>query len=100
MAKVTSKLQLTVPKAIAEQYGIRPGDDLDWLPAGDSIRVRKADAGEASEPATVGERLRLFDQATARQREREASLRKRTLANKSGKRGWTREELYQRGLSR
>ena len=28
MAKVTSKLQLTVPKAIADQYGIRPGDEL------------------------------------------------------------------------
>jgi AbrB family looped-hinge helix DNA binding protein len=34
MPKVTSKLQLTVPKAIAEQYGIRPGDELEWIPAG------------------------------------------------------------------
>ena len=39
MAKVTSKLQLTVPKAIADRYGIRPGDELDWVPAGDAIRV-------------------------------------------------------------
>ena len=39
MAKVTSKLQLTLPKAIADQYKIRPGDDLDWLPAGEAIRV-------------------------------------------------------------
>lgn len=100
MAKVTSKLQLTVPKAIAEQYRIRPGDDLDWLPAGDSIRVRKADASEVSEPATVAQRLKLFDQATARQREREAGSGKRTPKGRSGKRGWTREELYERGLSR
>jgi bifunctional DNA-binding transcriptional regulator/antitoxin component of YhaV-PrlF toxin-antitoxin module len=28
MSKVTSKLQLTVPKAIADQYGIRPG--MSW----------------------------------------------------------------------
>ena len=28
MAKVTSKLQLTLPKAIADQYKIRPGDEL------------------------------------------------------------------------
>ena len=28
MAKVTSKLQVTVPKALAERYGIRPGDDI------------------------------------------------------------------------
>jgi len=28
-AKVTSKLQVTVPKALAAQLGIRPGDDVD-----------------------------------------------------------------------
>src|SRR6202030_1742097 len=39
MPKVTSKLQLTVPKKIADQYGIRPGDELEWIPAGESIRV-------------------------------------------------------------
>jgi AbrB family looped-hinge helix DNA binding protein len=39
MAKVTRKLQVTLPKAIAEQYGIRPGDELDCVPAGDSIRI-------------------------------------------------------------
>src|SRR5439155_715229 len=31
MPKVTSKLQLTVPKAIADQYGIRPGDELQAI---------------------------------------------------------------------
>ena len=39
MPKVTSKLQLTVPKAIADQYGIRPGDELQWIAAGEAIRV-------------------------------------------------------------
>ena len=39
MPKVTTKLQLTVPKTIADQYGIRPGDELEWIPAGESIRV-------------------------------------------------------------
>ncbi len=39
MAKVTSKYQVTVPRKIAEQYNIRPGDDIDWVPAGDAIRV-------------------------------------------------------------
>jgi AbrB family looped-hinge helix DNA binding protein len=34
MPKVTSKLRLTVPKAIADQYGIRAGDELEWIPAG------------------------------------------------------------------
>ena len=98
MAKVTSKLQLTVPIAIAKQYGIRPGDDLDWLPAGDVIRVRKRAPDETGEPATTTERLQLFDQATARQQEREARSRKKSQG--AAGRGWTREELYQRGLSR
>jgi len=101
MAKVTSKLQLTLPKAIADQYKIRPGDDLEWLPAGKAIRVVKRDA-EAAEPATVKERLQLFDQATARQRKRQAEFGKKRLAagSRSQVRGWTREELYERGLSR
>jgi len=99
MAKVTSKLQLTVPKAIAEQYAIRPGDDLDWLPAGDVIRVRKRDLHEAEEPATITERLLLFDQATNRQHAREARSRKKSKVS-ARERGWTREELYQRGISR
>jgi AbrB family looped-hinge helix DNA binding protein len=28
MAKVTSELQITIPKRIAEQHGISPGDQL------------------------------------------------------------------------
>jgi bifunctional DNA-binding transcriptional regulator/antitoxin component of YhaV-PrlF toxin-antitoxin module len=100
MAKVTSKLQLTLPKAIADQYKIRPGDNLDWLPAGEAIRVVKRDAAEAAEPATVKERLQLFDQATARQRKRQAGSGKRRPVAGSQTRGWTREELYERGLSR
>lgn len=101
MAKVTSKLQLTLPKAIADQYKIRPGDDLDWMPAGEAIRVVKR--AEAAEPATIEQRLQLFDQATARQRRREARIgakRPATGSKPTSKdRGWTREELYERGLS-
>ncbi len=40
MSKVTSKLQVTIPKVIANQYGIKPGDEIEFLPAGESIRVR------------------------------------------------------------
>src|SRR5258708_27285095 len=67
MPKVTSKLQLTVPKKIADQYGIRPGDELEWIPAGESIRVelvrRKAKAGQ---PLTAEERVAVFDAGMAR----------------------------------
>jgi bifunctional DNA-binding transcriptional regulator/antitoxin component of YhaV-PrlF toxin-antitoxin module len=100
MAKVTSKLQLTLPKAIAERYKIRPGDDLDWLPAGEAIRVVKRDARKSVEPETVEQRLRLFDQATVRQRNREAVTHTRKTLAGAHRRGWTREELYRRGLSR
>ncbi len=92
MAKVTSKLQVTVPKALAERYHIEPGDEIAWEAAGDAIRVvparrRRADAAS---------RLRLFDQATARQRERERGTR----ATGAADRGWTREDLYDRGRPR
>jgi bifunctional DNA-binding transcriptional regulator/antitoxin component of YhaV-PrlF toxin-antitoxin module len=96
MGKVTSKLQVTVPKTIAEQYRIRPGDEIVWVPAGDAIRVqtRKKVAGSKHSAAS---RLRLFDGATERQRGRNAQT---TPAPKAGARGWTREELYGRGRPR
>lgn len=103
MAKVTSKLQLTVPKAIAEQYKIRPGDELDWLPAGETIRVvkRSRAVSRRGDAATLQQRLRLFEQATARQQERNAAFRKKHPSpSQPSNRGWTREDLYDRGLPR
>jgi AbrB family looped-hinge helix DNA binding protein len=94
MAKVTSKYQVTVPKAVAEQFGIRPGDDIDWVPAGDAIRV--IPGGRKGPAVDVEMRLRLFDQATERHRKRTSGLR----AKKPQDRGWTREDLYGRGRSR
>lgn len=102
MAKVTSKLQLTVPKAIAEQYKIRPGDELDWLPAGETIRVVKRSRPKARtvDAASLEQRLRLFEQATVRQEKRNAAFRKKHgQVTQPANRGWTREELYDRGLS-
>jgi bifunctional DNA-binding transcriptional regulator/antitoxin component of YhaV-PrlF toxin-antitoxin module len=91
MPKVTSKLQLTVPKAIADQYGICPGDELEWIPAGESIRVelmrRKAKNGIRLSPE---ERLELFDEGTKRLRNREQALLKgkpRPEAETSGRDG-------------
>ncbi len=91
MAKVTSKLQVTIPKAIADRYGIRPGDDLTWVPAEDAIRVIPPNGQTAQR--NVAERLRLFDQATARQRRRQKRLRS---LKEPRDRGWTREEVYAR----
>ena len=107
MPKVTSKLQLTVPKAIADQYGIKPGDELEWVPAGENIRVelvrRKAKTGQQ---LTVEERLALFDANTKWLDEIQAEELKEAAAKGTRitreNRGWTREELYNddRGLPR
>ena len=95
MAKVTSKLQVTVPKALAERYGIRPGDDIRFEEAGENIRVVPAKANLPAEGLDIEARLRLFDAATTRQRERQAG---RPICRAST-RGWIREELYERGRS-
>jgi len=93
MAKVTSKYQVTVPRTVADKYGIRPGDDIDWVPAGEVIRV--VPHGKKAGPQNREWQLRLFDQATERHRERRTAIAKRT-----GARGWRREDLYERGRSR
>ena len=93
---MTSKLQLTLPKAIADQYGIRAGDDLQWVPAGETIRVIPADKKKSEEALSRQARLELFDQATQRQQRREATLRKQASAS-APDRNWKREDLYRRG---
>jgi bifunctional DNA-binding transcriptional regulator/antitoxin component of YhaV-PrlF toxin-antitoxin module len=94
MAKVTSKYQVTVPRRIAEEYQIQPGDDIEWVSAGDVIRVIPAGKKEAF----VGNdaRLRWFDQATERHRKRPVP----PVTRQPRDRGWSREDLYGRGRSR
>ena len=92
MAKVTSKLQVTLPKRLADQFGIRPGDEILWEAQPDAIRVTK----ERPVPLTLSDRLRLFDQTT----QRAADRRRRHKGNTPRDRGWTRDELYTRGRPR
>ncbi|PYQ14335.1 MAG: hypothetical protein DMF80_12855 [Acidobacteria bacterium] len=95
MSRVTSKLQVTLPKAIAQRYGIRPGDEISWTPAGDAIRVEAAH--DRTPVLDLRDRLRQFDEATERQRRRQ-SRRRRTAIGRA--RGWNREDLYGRGRAR
>lgn len=88
-SKVTSKLQVTIPKAIAEQFGIEPGDEIHWVAAGSTLRVVPATARPLR--LSLDERLALFDAASGRQRAREAGQPPWPPA---AERGWTREELY------
>jgi len=89
VSRVTSKLQVTIPKTVADRYGIEPGVEIEFEPAGDVIRVlppRRA-------VRDLGERVKRFDEAVARQRQREAGRVYPAVSD----RGWTREELYDRG---
>jgi AbrB family looped-hinge helix DNA binding protein len=95
MSKVTSKLQVTVPKAIADRYRIRPGDEIEWAPAGEAIRVIPRKRSKPAGDRTA--KLKLFDESVARQRKRDLAWG-RVPTPKD--RGWTREELYVRGRAR
>jgi AbrB family looped-hinge helix DNA binding protein len=94
MARVTSKLQVTIPKVIAQLYGIEPGEEIEFLPAGDAIRVVPPTARESA--ADRAQRLDLFDRATERQQARQKT---RETPARPYERGWRREELYDRGVA-
>lgn len=92
---MTSKRQVTVPKALADQYGIKPGTELDWQAAGDVIRV--IPPGRRTPGLSTESRLELFVAATERQRQRELDSPIRPADGAD--RGWTRDELYDRHRS-
>ena len=94
MTRVTGKFQITLPKRLVDAFGIRVGDEVDVVAAGDAIRIVPANAVRAG--LSVQERLRLFDEATQRI---QASIKEKRLPAATD-RGWTREELYDRGRAR
>ena len=97
MAKITSKLQVTIPKRIADEYGIGPGDEVEFVPAGDNIRL--VPAGRPTTGAlSPAERLRLFDEDTMRQRRREKDMKLPVEGPRE--RDWRRDDLYTRGKTR
>lgn len=114
MSKVTSKLQVTLPKAIADRYGVAPGADLVFEPAGDSIRVLVArEPGlAASYGLSIEDKQALLDAVSRRQAARNrrhrlglGSSKRRKAGSALGagapeERGWTREALYDRARSR
>lgn len=112
MSKVTSKLQVTLPKAIADRYGVGPGSVVVFEPAGESIRVLVArEPGLAqSASGSIADKQALLQAASLRQAVRNRRHRlARTAPGRKAKpdqtakpveRGWTREELYDRGRAR
>ena len=39
--KLTSKGQVTIPKAVRDQLGLRPGDEIDFVEENGDFRLRK-----------------------------------------------------------
>jgi AbrB family looped-hinge helix DNA binding protein len=94
MARVTGKFQITLPKRLVDAYGIRIGDEVEIVAAGDAIAILpSASAGKSFSPE---ERVRHFDAATRRQAARSAG----SVSGGDADRGWTRDELYSRGRPR
>ena len=92
------KLQLTIPKAIATQYGIRAGDRLELVPTGDDIRL--VPQRRRKRLLSAAERLEIFEQMMKRVDEY-AAKHPPELAKPGAARDWTREDLYDgRGLPR
>jgi AbrB family looped-hinge helix DNA binding protein len=94
MTRITGKFQITLPKRLVDAYGIRVGDDVEIVAAGESIAILPARTLAPALPAQ--ERLRHFDQATKRQEARQQGSAPAAAEN----RGWTREDLYTRGRPR
>ena len=93
MTRVTGKFQITLPKRLVDAFGIRVGDEVELVPAGEAISIVPAHAQRSS--LSPQERLRLFDEATRRTKHSAKSKKLPTAKD----RGWTREDLYIRGRS-
>jgi len=89
MAKVTSKLQVTIPKRLATRFGIRPGSNIQWEDGGEVIRIRPH-VPKLKKRITPDRRLQMFDDATLRQRQRDLCA---SHAVAPDDRGWSRESL-------
>lgn len=90
MARLSADLRVTLPRALVEELGLQPGDEVEWTSSGESLQM----VPMVRRPSrSLEERLELFDQATARQREREE---RRRTESPAPDRGWTREDLYDR----
>jgi bifunctional DNA-binding transcriptional regulator/antitoxin component of YhaV-PrlF toxin-antitoxin module len=94
MARVTGKLQITVPKAVADAHALRTGSEVQFESAVDCIRLV---VGQPRPGLSKDEKLRLLRESGARQKARNARWSGfETLQD----RGWKREDLYERGGTR
>lgn len=45
-ARITSKGQVTIPKDIRHQLGLRAGDEIDFVPENGVVRLKKIVSGD------------------------------------------------------
>jgi hypothetical protein len=89
---------VTIPKDVADRYRIHPGTEIEWVPAGEEIRVIPPGTAHPVR-LDVGQRLATFDRATRRRDERGRAALAKPIEEGAG-RGWTRDELHERGRTR
>jgi AbrB family looped-hinge helix DNA binding protein len=94
MAKVTSKFQIKLPKALVKKCRIRAGDELKVLAVGETIHIECQDG--IAVQCDRDERIRQFDAASLRQAKRQLKVRGKSEKDK----GWTRENLCVRSRAR
>ncbi len=94
VSRVTSKLQVTLPKAIADAHNIRSGSEIQFESGIDCVRIV---VGKSGSELSLEEKLRLLKEARIRQQLRNKKFRHPT---KPVRRGWRRDDLYERGTTR
>lgn len=55
--RLTEKGQVTVPVRVREQLGLRPGDEVEFVVDGDTVRLRRA-AGSPTAGRRIVDRMR------------------------------------------
>ena len=69
MASVTRKYQVTIPKRVREELGIKAGDDVVFLKTKDGYKIIRADD-------VIEEGVRIFEDITETVKEIKAGLGK------------------------
>ena len=95
MSKVSSKYQITLPRDLARSHQISPGEEVLFEEAGSALYLRRGVQHDKTANGSAQERIKSFDQASQRQEQRDRAYV--GTSSSSGDRGWTRNELYQRG---
>lgn len=54
VGKITAKSQTTIPKAVRNALGVKPGDEVGWEIDGDQVTIIKVNTAEAEADPFIG----------------------------------------------